>query len=186
MENSVKTVTQKIEVRNQNSVWYALYTKPRFEKKVISVLTMAGYDVYLPLISTVRQWSDRKKKIQTPLINSYVFVQIEEEQLNDLLKYQGVVRVLKHLGKPAKIQEKEIENLKIICEHSEEVVVMKDTRFKSGTPIQITGGPMNGLYGEYIKINGNHRVLVMVKELGMEFVLDVSLSYIKPLMRMSS
>lgn len=174
-------ITNSNNILAEKSVWYALYTKPRFEKKVISILTTAGYEAYLPLISSVRQWSDRKMKIQSPLISSYVFVQIEEKKLNELLKFQGVVRVLKHLGKPAKIKEKEIENLKIICQQPSLIEPIKGGKFTAGTPIQIRQGAMRGLYGECVEFKGKQRVLVSVKNMGLEFVLNVPLSYIDSL-----
>jgi len=170
-------LSQKI----QNSVWYALYTKPRWEKKVATDLSEAGYKVFLPLISTIRQWSDRKKKVQIPLINSYVFVQGDEKELYALLKYNGVVGILKYLKKPAIVRGYEIENLKIICQHPDIISDEKITNIEKGDPVQITNGPMMGLYGECVTIKGKHRLIVSVKNLGLEFVLDVPLTYIEPL-----
>lgn len=163
----------------QNLSWFAIYTKPRFEKKVEMVLLQAGYQVYLPLISTIRQWSDRKKKVQVPLIPSYVFVKIEEKLLNGLFEFNGVVGVLKHLKKPAVVQDFEIENLKIICQHPDVMEVVDGAKFTKGMPIQITHGPMMGLYGDCIEIKGKQRILVSVKNMGLEFVLNVPLSYIE-------
>ena len=57
--------------------WYVLYTKPRQEKKVADGLIAIGIAAYCPLVTTIKQWSDRKKKVEVPLINSYVFVNIE-------------------------------------------------------------------------------------------------------------
>ena len=57
--------------------WYVLYTKPRQEKKVTDSLNAIGVEAYCPLVTVIKQWSDRKKKVQIPLINSYVFVNIE-------------------------------------------------------------------------------------------------------------
>jgi len=168
-------------VERQNPFWYALYTKPRFEKKVEAVLSQTGYKVYLPLINTIRQWSDRKKRVQIPLINSYVFVQIDEKQLNNLLSFPGVVRILKYLGKPAKVQSHEIDNLKILCQHPGALLSDKVINVKKGTPVQITQGSLMGLYGECVEVKGKHRLLISVKNLGLEFVLNVPLTYIEPL-----
>jgi hypothetical protein len=48
--------------------WFALYTKPRNEKKVTETLAALGIEVYCPLVTTIKQWSDRKKKVESPLI----------------------------------------------------------------------------------------------------------------------
>lgn len=167
------------KLETQNLCWYAIYTKPRFEKKVDKVLTEAGYEVCLPLMSTIRQWSDRKKKVQAPLIPSYVFVKMAEKQLQALFEFTGVVGVLKHLKKPAVVQDYEIENLKIMCQHPDAVTAIDIAEFEPGTPIQIIHGPMIGLYGDCIEIKGKQRMLVSVKNMGLAFVLDVPLSYIE-------
>jgi transcription antitermination factor NusG len=180
MNNQTTNIpTQNSKLKTQNSVWYALYTKPRWEKKVAAVLSAAGYKVFLPLISTIRQWSDRKKKVQVPLINSYVFVQVEEKELYELLKFDGVVRILKFLKKPAKVLDKEIENLKIISQHPDKLVLGEKPVVEKGSSVQIVRGAMCGLYGECVKINGKHRVQVSVKNLGLTFVLNVPLTYIE-------
>jgi hypothetical protein len=52
--------------------------KPNGRKKVAEQLTKMGIECYCPLITQVRQWSDRKKKVVVPLFNSYVFVQVAD------------------------------------------------------------------------------------------------------------
>ena len=96
--------------------WYVVYTKHLSEKKVAERLTSLGVIHYLPVYTTIRQWSDRKKKIEKPLINSVVFVQTNERGLNDLYSVQGIQGVLKYLGRPAIVQEHEIQNLRILLQ----------------------------------------------------------------------
>lgn len=93
--------------------WYAIYTKPRAEKKVFERLALSGFNAYLPLVTSIRVWSDRKKKIVTPLISSYVFVNSNYDELFSALTIQGTSGILRYLGKPAIIRDHEIENLKI-------------------------------------------------------------------------
>ena len=92
--------------------WFAIYTRPKNEKKVVAGLEKIGIEVYCPMVKQVKQWSDRKKKVEVPLINSYVFVNIEESDRNVVFEIPGVVRYLFWLGKPAVIQEQEIEVLR--------------------------------------------------------------------------
>jgi len=99
--------------------WYAIFTKPRAEKKVLERMEMEEIEAFLPLIKTVRQWSDRKKTLMLPLIPSYVFVNMLEKDLFKTLPIHGTVNVLKHLGKPAKIREVEIDNLRILSSNSD-------------------------------------------------------------------
>ena len=85
--------------------WYALYTKPRNEKKVEEQLLKMGVEAFCPKVSVVKQWSDRKKRVSQPLIPSYVFVKIKEQDRDLVFSVSGVVRYLFFLGKPAIINE---------------------------------------------------------------------------------
>jgi transcriptional antiterminator RfaH len=92
--------------------WYVVYTKPKWEKKVAQKLNEIGITAYCPLVEKIKQWSDRKKKIKSPLFNSYIFVQIEEKERNKIFEVLGAVRYLFWLGKPAIVKNFEIENIK--------------------------------------------------------------------------
>lgn len=92
--------------------WYVVYTKPKWEKKVAEKLTEIGIECYCPLIIQIKQWTDRKKKIEVPLFNSYVFVQLEDTYRNSVFQISGVVRYLFWLGKPAIVRDEEINIIK--------------------------------------------------------------------------
>ena len=63
----------------QNSNWHVLYTKPRHEIKTLERLAQNGFEVYCPMKTTLKQWSDRKKKVSEPLLPSYIFIKITEK-----------------------------------------------------------------------------------------------------------
>jgi transcription antitermination factor NusG len=140
--------------------WYVLYTKPRQEKKVADSLNSIGIDAYCPLVSQMKQWSDRKKKVQVPLINSYVFVNIGEHQREDVFKVSGIVRYLFWLGKPAVVRAIEIEalqkSLEGIVASFEVSAIQKDTIFK------IPEGPFQGFEGLVKNINATSIQLLLV------------------------
>ena len=159
--------------------WYAIYTRPRSEKKVHNLLIENGYNAYLPLMTTVRQWSDRKKKVQLPLISSYVFVNTNESNLKNILPINGVVRVLKHLGKPAIIKDYEIENLRILLEDTDNINFIRDTHFKKGDSVLVEKGVFKGLIAECIEFNGKHRVIVRIEALGDLIEVNIPLSQVK-------
>jgi transcription antitermination factor NusG len=140
--------------------WYVLYTKPRQEKKVSDSLNASGIEAYCPLVTVVKQWSDRKKKVQLPLITSYVFVNIEEHQREEVYKVSGIVRYLFWLGKPALVRSIEIEALKQSLEgifaSFEVSVIQKDAVYK------ITEGPFQGFRGVVKSVNSTTIQLVLV------------------------
>ena len=96
--------------------WFVIYTKPRNEKKVTEQLLAIGIDAFCPMITTIKQWSDRKKKVSAPLINSYVFVQLDEVDRYKVFDVPGVVRYVHWLKKPAIVRENEIQSLKELTE----------------------------------------------------------------------
>lgn len=143
--------------------WYVIYTQPRNEKKVAERLLKMGINAYCPLVTQVRQWSDRKKKVQVPLINSYVFVQIAEKERENVFQINGVVRYLFWLGKPAVVKEDEIEALRESLK--ETMASVEVTGIKIGDSISIPSGPFHGKEGVVKQIKKNSFQLIL-KELG--------------------
>lgn len=92
--------------------WFVLIVKPQTEKKVAARLKALNIDVFCPMITEIRQWSDRKKKIQVPLFKSYVFVKINDAERHQVFGVPGIVRYLFWLGKPAEVREVEIQVVK--------------------------------------------------------------------------
>jgi len=163
------------------SHWFALHTKSRSEQKVFEQLQLAGHESFLPLITEERQWSDRKKKIRTPLIKSYVFIKAAKKDLISIYTVPGVVGVLKYLGIPAKITEVEINNLKIIANNRENVSTIAPCLLKNGTPVQVIKGPFEGLIAVYQSNKGKHRIIVNIEALNSFTEISLPLNHIKKL-----
>ncbi|MFV8270541.1 UpxY family transcription antiterminator [Flavobacterium sp. GT2N3] len=140
--------------------WYVVYTKPKWEKKVAEQLRNSGIECYCPLITQVRQWSDRKKKVEVPLFNSYVFVQLPDAERNAVFQSVGVVRYLFWLGKPAVVRDEEISIIKKWMNPSDgnEVSVLS---FKVGDAIQLDSGPFSTQKAIVQEVTNTHYVLVL-------------------------
>lgn len=119
--------------------WYVLYTKPRTEKRVAESLEQMGVKVYCPLITEIKQWKDRKKKLKTPLFKSYVFIKLEEKNRNRVFDVPGVVRYLFWLGKPAIVRNEEIEVIQEWLD-GEKVEDAKVEHLNEGDKISIKNG----------------------------------------------
>lgn len=143
--------------------WYALYTKPRNEKKVVERLGQSGFNVYCPLVKTLRQWSDRKKKVQLPMFPSYIFCRIVEHKRHLLLEDPGVLNFVFWLGKPAIVRDDEIAAIRKIAEVGDDVKVEANT-LKKGERVKIPEGPFKGLTGVVNKLD-KRKVLVFVEQL---------------------
>ena len=140
--------------------WYVVYTKPKWEKKVAEQLRNIGVECYCPLITHVRQWSDRKKKVEVPLFNSYVFVQLPEIDRNLVFQSAGAVRYLFWLGKPAIVRDEEIEIIKKGLDGPDSCEISL-IPFQVGDKIELDSGPFSTQTAIVQEVNNNHYILVL-------------------------
>src|SRR5512139_711107 len=100
-----------------NSNWYAIYTRPHHEKKIADKLHQNHIEAYLPLRTTLKQWSDRKKKVSVPLFSCYLFVRIKPVEYFRVLNVPGVVRYVTFEGKAVPIPDAQILLIKNLLEY---------------------------------------------------------------------
>jgi transcriptional antiterminator RfaH len=155
------------------SHWYAVYTKPRSEKKLADRLNDKGIEAYLPMRRTLKQWSDRKKMVNEPLISSYVFVNIFRDHYFDVLNTPGAVKYIWFCGKPAAIPETQIDTLKLILGQEPEIDCIS-AGLLQGTRVKVTSGPLKELTGELLSYAGKHRVMVRVDHIDKALLLTIS------------
>jgi transcription antitermination factor NusG len=144
--------------------WYAVYTKPRWEKKVNSLLAEKGFESYCPLNKVRRKWSDRIKLVEEPLFKSYVFVKIDEDNRNDIRMTNGVMNFIYWLGKPAVIKDKEIIAIKNFLGEYENVQIAPIS-LSPNQRVKIITGPLTDREGKVIDIRGK-MVKVAIDSLG--------------------
>ena len=144
--------------------WFVLYTKPHQELKIVQQLKEIGISSYCPTVKLIKQYSDRKKKIQKPLISSYVMVFIEERKRNAVFSVFGIVRYLFWLGKPAVIQEKEITLMKKHLNGIYSAVSL--TTLTKGQLFKISEGPLAGRSGRVLEAQKN-KIKLQLESLGM-------------------
>lgn len=144
--------------------WYAVHTKPRWEKKVASLLDDIHITRYCPLNRVVRQWSDRKKIIQEPLFKSYVFVQISSKEHLAVRKVDGVINFVYWLGKPAIIRDVEIEIIRQFLKEYSNVQIERSS-INVNDVVRIIRGPLLEQEGTVVLVK-NNRVKVALPSLG--------------------
>ena len=125
--------------------WFALYTRPRSEFKAAEQLKSVDISYYLPTVTKTRQWSDRKKKVTEPVMRGYIFIfATESERLLSVEQY-SVARCVFDRGRPAKIPDWQIENLKKILNREADVIVHDG--LIPGRKVLIKDGPFEGVIG---------------------------------------
>jgi transcriptional antiterminator RfaH len=153
--------------------WYAVYTRSRQEKKVAGWMQKNGYTVYLPLIKTMRQWSDRKQKVEIPLISSYVFVHVGERDYYSILNTPGAVGYVTFEGKAAPIPEKQITAMKTAIDCNVDIEVTTDT-IEPGEMVKVIAGPLKGTEGEMIGTVHKRNFLIRLSNIGFSLKAEVN------------
>jgi transcription antitermination factor NusG len=164
----------KFNVTSDNvEKWYALYVSSRAEKKVEAELTKKGVENYLPLKTTLRRWSDRKKWVEMPLIPGYIFVRIAYKNYLAALQTNHVVAFVKFEGKPAIIPDRQIDFLKRMLKQTDYTWEVSAEPFKPGQVVEIIAGPFIGLEAELIAIKGKNRVGVRIEQINNVLLVDI-------------
>ncbi|MGC4035948.1 MAG: UpxY family transcription antiterminator [Chitinophagaceae bacterium] len=139
-----------------SSKWLAIYTRPRWEKKVDLLLKEKGFESYCPLNKVRRKWSDRIKLVEEPLFKSYVFVKADDTQRTAIRMTGGVINFVYWDGKPAVIKEKEIALIKRFLDEYENVQV-ESMNIEMNQRVKITQGPLMDQEGKVIDIR--HKIV---------------------------
>ena len=157
--------------------WYAVYTKPRCEKKVSALLTKKKIENYCPLNRMIQQVADRKKMTLEPLFPSFVFVYITEMQMAGVRQTSEVVNFVYWLGRPAVIKDVEVESIQhFVNEHTD--VELEKTSVNISDLVRIVSGPSMEFEGNVVSIK-NNKVKVTLPSLGFVMTADVQKSNVE-------
>ncbi len=166
-ENGPQMSLLKLDVAR----WYAVYTKPRAEKRVADRLSREGIHTYCPTYTTIRQWSDRRKKVVLPVFVSYVFVHVKRNQYHQVLKDPGVLNYVFYLGKVAIVSDSDIISLKQFLGDLKPDEYPVSRTIQPGDRVKVETGPLAGFEG--IVNNGTRRkVFVFIDPLGIIVEID--------------
>jgi transcription antitermination factor NusG len=157
--------------------WYAVYTKPRTEKKVYALFEVRGIESYCPLNKVNKQWSDRVKLVEEPLFKSYVFVHITEEEQSKVRMLNGVLNFVYWLGKPAVIKQTEIDRIKRFLNDYEDVTAEPIT-LKPNDSVIITSGVLMDKEARVLRKMGN-RIELAIESLGYKLVAYVERKHVR-------
>lgn len=161
--------------------WYAVYVRSRFEKKSAWLLERDGVEVYLPLITTIKQWSDRRKKVEEPLFKSYVFVHTDLKNYFDILNVPGVVTFVHFEGRPVDIPENQMNAIREyvgqVSVNNEEVNI---DNLHLGQKVMVKYGGMKGIQGDLLEFKGKQWIVVDFEMFGRKLPVQVEKSMVEP------
>lgn len=158
--------------------WFVLYTTSRAEKKVAQRLREEGLEVYLPMVEELRQWSDRKKKVQKALFNGYLFVKTIKANLWESLQVPGAVKFVHFAGEHATVREEEIETIKRILETG--VAVETDgSDIEAGEQVRILGGPLEGMQGECVNKGNKDYFIIRIPGINQNMIVNIPRKFLE-------
>ncbi len=158
--------------------WYVMYTTSRAEKKVTQRLRERGIEVFLPMVEELRQWSDRKKKVQKALFNGYIFVKTTKAQLWESLQVPGAVKFVNFSGEHATVRDKEIEAIKRIVDTG--VAVETDSsEIEKGENVIILGGPLQGMSGECVNKGNKDYFIIRVPGINQNLMVNIPRKFLQ-------
>lgn len=137
--------------------WVAAYTRPRCEKKAVAEIKKLGIETYLPTQVQIRQWSDRKKKIETAIIPMVAFFYVDKTEISFIRNHALIIRIISQPGETAyaRIPDIQIEKLKFVLGQSDvpvsfvpDLKVEDNVRIVRGNLIGLTGKVIQSEYGE--------------------------------------
>lgn len=163
--------------------WIAVYTRPRSERKLAQELSKLGIETYVPIQSQLRQWSDRKKKIDVMIIPMIVFAHITEADVATIRTCPHALKILTYPGqkKLAIIPDKQIEQLKFILKHADSDVEFVTNVYVKDEPVKVVRGNLMGLTGQVERTSDGKANLIIIIEILGGAKVSISASDIKPL-----
>ncbi len=163
--------------------WLAIYTKPRWEKKIDLVLTEKGIKTYCPLNKVYRKWSDRMKLVEEPLFKSYVFVYVDEEEEKTVRFVNGVLNFVYWLGKPAVIKPADIDRIKRFLKDYSDVEVQA-MELAPNTQVIITSGALMDKQARVISTR-KKKVELEIESMGYKLIAYVDRASVAPVNTLS-
>ncbi len=151
--------------------WYVLYTRHQHEKTVAQILTSKGFEVFLPLYSTARQWKDRTKLLSLPLFPCYVFLKGGLKRRLDIMTTPGIHALVSTAGQPATIPPAEIEAIRRVVEGGAHVE--PHPFLKCGARVRVKCGPLTGIEGILVRKKNLYRLVLSVEMLGKAVAVEV-------------
>ncbi len=145
--------------------WYVVYTRPRWEKKISKNLDNKGIENYCPLNKVLKQWSDRKKVVLTPLFTGYLFIQLEESRKWEIKNIDGILNFVYWNGKPAIVRQDEIDVIKRFLSEFDNIDVT-DVSIKENNVVQVNYGVLMNYKGIVIEVLGN-KARVKIDSMGL-------------------
>ena len=163
--------------------WYVIHTKVREEFRALENLENQGFEVFLPTCQVQKKSQETIKLATEPLFSRYLFIRLSDVSSNwyPIRSTRGVSQLLRfgQSIEPVVIPDAIVECLQQRCFEKEPLHKL----FQAGELLEITKGPLKGLFGLFQKLqtlpNGMTRALLLVEILGSVQKISLNLPHLK-------
>jgi len=160
--------------------WHVALVRMHHEKRVGELLSKIGIESFVPVQQEFHQWSDRRKLVGQVLLPMMVFVHVDPRERKDVLSFSTVSRymVLRGESSPAVIPDEQMSRFRFMLDYSEEAISMSSSPLSRGERVRVIKGPLTGLVGELVTLNGKSKIAVRLNVLGCACV-DMPVGYVE-------
>jgi transcription antitermination factor NusG len=153
--------------------WYALHTKARHEKRVAAALESKGIFCFLPIHTELRQWSDRKQRVELPLFSNYVFAKSDSsrESRGAILRTDGIISFVGSGGFGTPIPEEQMDAVRAIVK--DRIAFTHHPFLNVGQLVRVRGGSLDGVQGILVSKNGDQSLIISVETIQRSLALRV-------------
>ena len=167
--------------QTDNNKWFALQTKPRAEKVAEFALHEKDITVYLPMQKRLKQWSDRKKWVEEPVLRSYIFIRGNERIIEKARFARGIVKPVQFNNIPEPIPDEQMKRLQRVVESGLEFEVDNNEKYSPGDKVEVIAGDLVGIKGEMVASRGKNKLLIRLESVQQAFLINIAHNYLKKL-----
>ena len=171
-------------IKPEERKWYVAYVRLFHERKTAERLAAMGIESFVPVREEIHQWSQRKKKVMRVLIPQMIFIHATQKERMEALTLASISHymVLRGEHTPAVIPDRQMRQFMFMVDYSTETIEMFTSPLEPGQMIKVIKGPLSGMEGELIEIDGKSKVVVRLDLLGYAGV-DIPIGYVEALPR---
>ncbi|MBR6622041.1 MAG: UpxY family transcription antiterminator [Bacteroides sp.] len=171
-------------IKPEERKWYVAYVRLFHERKTAERLAAMGIESFVPVREEIHQWSQRKKKVMRVLIPQMIFIHATQKERMEALTLASISHymVLRGEHTPAVIPDRQMQQFMFMVDYSTETIEMFTSPLEPGQSIKVIKGPLSGMEGELIEIDGKSKVVVRLDLLGCAGV-DMPIGYVEALPR---
>jgi transcription antitermination factor NusG len=174
----MKEYTAKPDTMSKGLPWFALQVRSRRENQAAEHLSARGYELFLPLCTCRKRWSDRIKKVELPLFPGYLFCRFDPYDRLPILTTPWLLQIVGFNHIPSPVDDEEISAVRILVGSGADAQPWPFIDL--GERVRIESGPLRGVMGVLTQVKGNHKLVVSITLLQRSVAVEIDSALVTP------